>query len=176
MTEIELKPPFERIYDLNRLSEAGHETTITLGPDDLKSLAEWANVDSVNGFEAEVEVRRLSQTRFEYVARFDATVTQSCAVTLEPVSSQIIREFTRVLHLVPHVKKIIDIGGELGVDDAPEEIDNPRFDLAAPLREELLLAIDPYPRAPGVAFEAPGAPAAERDNPFAVLKALKGKR
>jgi hypothetical protein len=41
----------------------------------------------------------------------------------------------------------------------PEEIASLDYDLAAPLLEEFLLAIDPYPRKQGVAFEPPGQPA-----------------
>ncbi len=56
--------------------------------------------------------------------------------------------------------------------DAPEEIDSLHYDLAAALIEEFILALDPYPRAPGVEFQAPeGEGAAE--SPFAVLKGLK---
>ena len=50
-----------------------------------------------------------------------------------------------------------------------------RYDLAAPLLEEFLLALDPYPRAPGVVFESPETGEVPPPNPFAVLKALKGK-
>jgi hypothetical protein len=39
--------------------------------------------------------------------------------------------------------------------------------------EELSLALDPYPKAPGAAFEVPPEPPAPADNPFAVLEALK---
>ena len=56
----------------------------------------------------------------------------------------------------------------------PDEIESLRYDLAAPLREELALAIDPYPRAPGVAFEKPD-DADKSDHPFAVLERLKRK-
>ena len=39
--------------------------------------------------------------------------------------------------------------------------------------EEFLLAIDPYPRAPGVAFQPPEGMADKPESPFAVLKGLK---
>ena len=60
-------------------------------------------------------------------------------------------------------------------DDVPEELDSPRYDLAAPLLEELSLALDPYPRAPGEDFKAPEQPGGEIPNPFAVLKKLKDR-
>ena len=46
-------------------------------------------------------------------------------------------------------------------------------DVVAPVLEELSLMLDPYPRAPGVTFEAPGDDVKERDSPFAVLAKLK---
>ena len=58
-------------------------------------------------------------------------------------------------------------------DKVPEEIASLHYDVAAPLLEELVLAIDPYPRAPGVEFETPQEPAETRENPFAALKSLK---
>src|SRR5271154_2832822 len=177
MKTAEPLPPIERLYDLNRLSDAGYETTIALDENQRRELAAWADVVSVNKLEARVFLRRLTSSRFTYAAHLDADIVQSCTVTLEPVSASISLDFTRALHLVSHVKKMVDFSGELspaaGEDDVPEEIDSSRYDLAAPLPEEFSLALDPYPRAPGVAFEEPQAAAAPRENPFAVLKKLK---
>jgi len=176
----DLPPPIARLYDLNRLSEAGYEAAIELGPDELAKLAQWVDVIGVNTFEGRVSLTRLSSTRFNYAAELKAEIVQACTVTLEPVLASISLDFTRELHLVPQVKKMIDYSGELSVaageDDMPEEIDSTRFDLAAPLLEEFSLAIDPYPRAPGVAFDAPEAAKDDRENPFAILGKLKEKR
>jgi len=172
-------PPIERFYDLNRLSEAGYEAVIELAPDELTKLAQWADVVAVKRFEGRVSLTRLSGTRFNYAAELRADIVQSCTITLEPVPAKISMDFMRALHLIPHVKKTIDFSGELspaaGDDDVPEEIDNTRYDLAAPLLEEFSLAIDPYPRAAGVAFEAPE-DTDRPENPFAVLGKLKEKR
>jgi hypothetical protein len=173
-------PPIERLYDLNRLSEAGYEAVIELGPDERAKLAQWVDVLGVNRFEGRVSLTRLSATRFNYAAHLEADIVQACTVTLEPVSASLSLDFTRELHLVRQVKKMIDFSGELspiaGDADVPEEIDSTRFDLAAPLLEEFTLAIDPYPRAPGVAFDAPAATEEPPENPFAVLAKLKEKR
>jgi len=173
----DLPPPIERLYDLNRLSEAGYETTIALGPEEREKLAAWVDVSNVNKFEGRVSLRRMSSTRFAYMAHLEADLVQACTVTLEPVSSSISMEFTRNLHLVPHVRKMVDFSSELspaaGDDEVPEEIDSPRYDLAAPLLEEFSLAIDPYPRAPGVAFDVPEEAEEQPESPFAVLGKLK---
>lgn len=173
-------PPIERLYDLNRLSEAGYEAAIELGPDERAKLAQWVDVVGINRFEGRVSLTRLSGTRFNYAAHLEVDLVQACTVTLEPVSASISLDFMRALHLVSHVKKIIDFSGELspaaGGDDVPEEIDNTRYDLMAPLLEEFSLAIDPYPRAPGVAFDVPQDGEERPESPFAVLGKLKEKR
>lgn len=177
MTQSITPPPIEQIYDLNRLSEAGYETTLSLDEAARLRLAEWVDVVSIERFEATIGLRRLAPGRFAYTAQFEADITQNCAVTLEPVYSKVVRDFSRTLHLVPHISSGFTTGGELspgsGDDEVPEEIDSSHFDLAAPLLEELVLAIDPYPRAPGAAFEPLADEIDETDNPFAVLKSLK---
>ena len=169
------KLPLSRIFDLADLSDAGFETVITAAPGERAVLAQWEEVPSVERFEARVALKRLSQSRFDYRAELAVDLTQNCVVTLEPVESHIAREFRRELHYVPNhsAKK----GGEITIgaaeDDTPEVIESLRFDLAGPLLEELSLAIEPYPRAPGVVFEAPPDAGDVRESPFAVLKGLK---
>lgn len=171
--------PISRIYDLNRLSEAGYEAVIEPAAEDLAKLAAWADVSAVNRFAGRVSLKRISSTCFTYTAHLDAEIVQACAVSLEPVSSSIAMDFTRPLHLVPHAAATLDFSGELapgaGDDEAPEEIESTKFDLAGPLLEEFVLAIDPYPRAPDIAFEAPAVAAEEKESPFAALAKLKGK-
>jgi len=45
--------------------------------------------------------------------------------------------------------------------------------VAGPLLEELSLALDPYPKAPGAVFGAPAEESDASENPFAVLEKLK---
>jgi len=174
------KPPLERFYDLADLSEAGDEVRISAAPGDLPALARWAGVDKIERFEAVVTLGRLSSSRFLYKADIAADLVQSCVVTLEPVKNHLERSFSRTLQLLRrHVRSRPEEegGGALtlaaGEDEAPEEIENPHFDLAAPLLEELVLGIDPYPRAQGVEFTPPPEAAAVKESPFAALKRLK---
>jgi uncharacterized metal-binding protein YceD (DUF177 family) len=128
----------------------------------------------VQAFSAAVELQKLAQTRFRYQARVRAEVVQPCVVTLVPVATPIRLDFTRELHLVRHLRPEIEAPLQVSPadDDTPEEIDNPRFDVAGPVLEEFVLAIDPYPRAAGVEF-APPEPEPKPESPFAVLVKLK---
>ena len=172
-----MKPelPIKRLFDLADLSDAGHDAMIVATPVELVRIAEWEGVEAVVHFEGKVTLVRKSQARFAYKASLKAEIVQNCVVTLEPVTSRIAREFTRSLHYVPG--HVAEQGGALtlaaGDDDSQEDIGSLRFDLAGPLLEEFSLAVDPYPRAPGVTFEPPVEGADVPESPFAVLKSLK---
>jgi uncharacterized metal-binding protein YceD (DUF177 family) len=171
-----IEPPLQHYFELGGLSQAGAEVTVKAKAEELPGLAEWGGVDSVKLFTATVSLRRLSQSRFSFEAELTVDVVQACVVTLEPVESRISRHIIRELQLAPRLPAE---AGELtlsaGDDDVPETIASLDYDLAAPLLEEYVLAIDPYPRKAGVAFAVPAAPEAPQSSPFAVLKALKDR-
>lgn len=169
--------PFEKFVELSALSEAGME--IELAPDatERAQIAEWSDVTEVPKFDATVTLKRLSPSRFSYKADVSAEIVQPCSVTLEPVVQQIDLHFSRELHLTRtgrHRPELVELAPGSGDDEAPEEIESSRYDAAGPVLEEFSLAIDPYPRAPGVAFEPPEEEKPE--SPFAALARLKEPR
>ena len=168
--------PLERFHDLSDVHEPGYTLDIAPGPEELRALAKWAGVEEVTRLHAHIEVHAHSRTRFTEEIAFEADIVQSCVVTLQPVHTHIARKLTRALHVMPGVERFADKGGSVPSasvgDDSPDEIDSPVYDLGTPLREELVLAIDPYPRAPGVAFEPP-ADDDHPESPFAILEKLK---
>jgi hypothetical protein len=176
MTEV---LPFREMYNLGRLGQAGD--VVTLAPDAAAraAIARWAGILSLDALTAVVTLRKASPTRFKLAVRLEADVTQACVVTLEPVSGHIAQDFDRELHFSAPRRRA-GTGESAGVtlmnpedDEAPEEIESLHYDLAGPVLEELVLALDPYPRRPGVEFAAGEAPADGRESPFAVLKGLK---
>ena len=171
--------PFEHYFDLAGLSAAGKDIRIAANAADLERIAQWTEVEAVERFEALISLRKLSKSRFSYNAVLTADVVQSCVVTLVPVTAHIEKSFERVLNVVLHLPHDLAAHGDLPIsptDDEPQEdIEGTRFDLVAPLLEEFVLALEPYPRAPGVAFEPSAVSQAKEESPFAVLKALKNK-
>jgi hypothetical protein len=99
-------------------------------------------------------------------------------VTLEPFDSDLEGEVR--VRALPEGSAALggpdEAGGELDLDpegdDPPDALEGDRIDLAAYVVEDLSLAIDPFPRKPGVEFEAPEQPG--EPSPFAVLAKLKG--
>jgi hypothetical protein len=173
--------PFSHPYNLARLGQAGD--VVTLAPDAAvrAAIARWAGILSLEGLAAEVTLGKTAPTRFRLAFRLEADLTQACVVTLEPVPAHIAQEFIRDLHFSgPRRRPPPAESGEsavtlVGPDDeeGPEEIESLHYDLAGPVLEELVLALDPYPRRPGVEFTAAEQAGEAPESPFAVLKRLK---
>lgn len=116
---------------------------------------------------------------------FEADVVHSCVVTLDPVDQHVDETFRQ--RYLPETQldlpssKAPDSQREVAVDieaeDAPEPLSSGGIDIGEVVAEHLALALDPYPRKPGVSFDAPSEEAGDasesRPNPFAALEKLK---
>lgn len=174
--------PFTYFFDLGGLSDAGAD--ITLSPNDAEraAIAQWLGIEAVGRLQAIVRLSRARDDEYALAASFEADVVQACVVTLEPVPAHLAGEFSRLFKVMGrrgggHRRRGAEGGGSVELshleDDEPELIESASIDLAAPLLEEMSLALDPYPRAPGVAFEAPKEEKTVSESPFAVLEGLK---
>jgi hypothetical protein len=173
--------PFSHPYNLARLGQAGDVVTLVPDTETRAAIARWAGILALEGLTVEVTLSKTASTRFKLIFRLVADLTQACVVTLEPVPAHIRQEFIRELHFSgPRRRLPAPEAGEsavtlVGPDDeeGPEEIESLHYDLAGPVLEELVLALDPYPRCPGVEFAAEDEAAEAPESPFAVLKRLK---
>ena len=167
--------PLSHLYNLNRLGQAGDEVSFAAAEEERAALARFTGASRVELFAARIVLRKPAANRFELDFTLEADIVQACVVSLADVASHIARNFVRELYFDPALKRAKERPEEdfLQEDDKPEEIDSLHYDLAAPLIEEFVLAIDPYPRAPGVAFEGLQEAQDRPESPFAVLKGLK---
>ena len=114
--------------------------------------------------------------------RVVADITQTCVVSLVPVDQHIDEPFSfrfvRRSDLPPPPKPGTEVVIAADAPDPPEVLDGPAIDVGVLAEETFVLAIDPYPRAPGATLpEGVGDPAdAARDSPFAVLASLAKPR
>jgi uncharacterized metal-binding protein YceD (DUF177 family) len=178
--------PFSAIFDLGVLRDAGAEITLAPNPAERAAIAQWLGIESLDSFKAAIRLSRQTEDNYLYDARFEADVVQACVITLDPVPSHLSGEFRRALRVLPRPSKakrrktaaveapaaIVLAALDPAIEE-PELLESPLFDLAAPVLEELSLALDPYPKAPGAVFEAPLEPAEPSENPFAVLEKLR---
>lgn len=170
--------PLAHSYNLARLGNAGDKVTFAADADQLAALARWSGVLSVASFAVAVDIAKTGANAFRLDFTVTADVVQACVVTLDPVAARLERAFTRELHFIGQIRRkpgespdevVLDADPEEG----PEEIESLHYDLAGPALEEYALALDPYPRCPGVEFAAPSAGSQAKESPFAVLKGLK---
>ena len=169
-------PPLQHFYYLADVSEGGVEVAVRAEASQREALAKWAGVEKVESFGALVDLCKSGPRRFSYAARLTADIVQTCVVTLEPLSARLERDIARTLELAHGRSRPRQEDPSVWTpedDEEPEKLETSRYDLAGPLLEEFVLAIDPYPRAPGVAFELPVPEDNPPESPFAVLKQLK---
>ena len=175
MTEPAL--PLSLPYDLATLSERGTELTLSPAPNELAAIAAWLGALGLERFTAALRLARAGDDTYDYAADFTADVVQACVVTLDPVRSHLAGEVKRRYRVTAKLRlKRRDQDPAVepsAADDDTEILSTSEIDLAAPLLEELALVLDPYPRAPGVAFEPPKEERVPAESPFAVLAKLK---
>lgn len=148
----------------------------TAGPRARAGLARSLDLPAIGRLSLAGEIRPEGRADFILTAQLVADVTQSCVVTLAPVPARldepVLRRFLAD-YAEPEGDEI-----EIPEDDSAEPLPD-LIDLAEIVREQLALALPPYPRAPGaelgeVVIAAPGAtPLRDADlRPFAALARL----
>ena len=171
--------PYTRPFELAGVSERGAELSFSPDAAERARIAAWLGALKVPRLDATIRLSHLGDDVYRYEGDFTAEVLQACVVTLEPVPSLHTGRAERRYRLVAKnprrssrspATEPADTGDD---EDAPEVISSSLLDLAAPVLEELSLSLDPYPRAPGVTFEAPKDADKAADSPFAVLAKLK---
>lgn len=114
----------------------------------------------------------------ELTGRLHAVVTQICGVSLDPFDTVI--DEPLLVRFVPAGSPNAppppedEVEVDLEADDPPDVVAGDSIDVAHYVVEHLALAIDPFPRKPGVVFEPP--PDETPASPFAVLAALKATK
>jgi len=174
--------PWSRILRLSDLGQR-RETGFDLSPDAAArgELADDLGLSAVKKLRFQGSLTPQGRADWRLDARLGATVVQPCVVTLEPVTTRIDTDITR-LYLADMA---LPEGGreiEMPEDDSAEPLPA-SLDLGNVMAEALALALPDFPRGPGVTlgeavFAAPGtAPLRDEDaRPFAGLAALRRAR
>ncbi|WP_256807135.1 DUF177 domain-containing protein [Bradyrhizobium sp. Bra64] len=166
-----------------QIPDTGVHRKLEASAAERQAMAELAGLREVLSAQAEFDVVPKSGGRFEVTGRVRARVGQTCVITLDPIESEI--EEAVDLMFVPEAeaRRLADLIEEGQDDKAPAEIADPPeaiangiIDLGRLATDALFLAIDPYPRKEGAVFEAEVTAPDPADHPFAVLKALQGKK
>lgn len=177
------KPAFSYPVKVGHISANPVTVTLEANAQELEALAKVWRVDTVKSLKAEMHVARWKKDGVRLKGDVRAEIVQSCVVTLEPVESKIDEYFEQIF--VPEGSKLARIVtnevSEMVLDpdgpDLPEAFSGDTIDAGAVITEFAALAIDPYPRKPGVEFadhiEGDPNEKSGRPNPFAALKDWK---
>lgn len=165
--------PFSRHIALSAISQASSAREIVATDAERAAIVEDFGLLELRSLVADLNLRR-SGDLVTIEGRITAEAVQSCVVSLVPVVQRIdeafVRRLTRGAAAEPST---MEETIEIGEDDPPDVFTGDSIDVGVVLLEEFALALDPYPRAPGVEFTVPEEVAVdEPESPFAVLKSL----
>ncbi len=172
---------------VDEIPAQGKSFEITPADDEKKAIAKRLGLVSLDGLKAKVEVMRESGHVVQVKGALSAAVTQSCIVSLEPVTSEIedvfeawyadheqALSFKRAQHEALNKKELADLP-MLEENEDPEPIENGHIDIGELVTQYLSLSINPYPQKEGTEYankeqEQKESPDKLRPNPFAALK------
>lgn len=171
---------------IDAVPPAGLDFDQTADDAERERLRDICDLVEVPRMEAHFTVKPWRKTGFAVKGRVSADVVQSCVVTLEPVRQSVDEEVE--VHFVPareaeKWRETPDEDGEIVIDpeaeDPPDLFEGNAIELGALAAEYFALGLDPYPRAPGVNFDAREEAEEsdpERQKPFAGLKDMMKAR
>ena len=165
---------FSRAVRVDPLPREGLSLDIEATAPERAALATLNGLPSIARLDAHFQIFKWGRgVRVE--GKVAARVTQTCVVSLEPFEVEI-EEPVEVKFLPPDAKAPVTSPEAHGLDDVdePDIVVDGKIDLGALASEFLTLALDPYPRKPGVEFEPP-VEAPEGESPFSRLRVLSGR-
>lgn len=183
----ELVPEFSVVVALDSIGDEPRHFELSADDEARSALSRRFDLVSIESVNATLVLSWMKLGKVLSVkGQISAKVTQSCVITLDPVPAVISEKIDIVLSRNPEqTAEIID-------PNEAETLDGENIDIGEIVSEELSLALDPYPRRPGIdpaSIElGPGArlvseeaaredarETAKKNNPFEVLAALKPK-
>jgi uncharacterized metal-binding protein YceD (DUF177 family) len=156
---------FSRPLSLDSIGPFGLDITVEASTAECAALAERMQIPAVLALSCTFHLIREGRDKVLARGVLRAEVTQTCVITLDEFDSPTAEVFQ--VRFVPSGEESEDID-----PDSDDEIpfDGNVIDLGEAAAEQLGLALDPYPRVPGV--EMPPAGDEPDAHPFAALRRL----
>ncbi len=167
---------FPHPFSLADLDADEEVVEIAASAGERAALARRFGLVTLDELVATVRLKRIAGGAVRLCAHFTARVVQTCVVTLEPVRGAL-DETIKVL-FAPAEAEPAEVEVVVEGEDSPEPLSGDMIDIGEVIAEHLGLALDPYPRRPGVVFGGVGvgsgaSTADAADSPFAVLGSRK---
>lgn len=175
--------PWRAPVTVAHIPDTGLHRELEASAAERQAMADLAGVREILSAQASFDVVPKSGGRVQVTGYVRARVGQTCVVTLDPMESEIDEEVDLIFAPEAEVRRLADLIEEGQDDEEPPEVADPPeaivngiIDLGRIATDALFLAIDPYPRKPGVVFEAEVTALDPEDHPFAALKALQDNK
>ncbi|HXQ51965.1 MAG TPA: DUF177 domain-containing protein [Stellaceae bacterium] len=142
-------PEFSRLVEVPRALGKDVTLAIAASPAECAALAQRFDLVSLDRLEAELRLERLAGELVRLTATLIADLAQSCVVTLEPIATRVEENFTLLYGTAETAREIV-LDSEA---ETVEPYDGVRIDVGEAVAQQLSLALDPFPRAPGASIE-----------------------
>jgi uncharacterized metal-binding protein YceD (DUF177 family) len=160
-----MTPEFHHPVSLDRIGAHGLDLTVEANQAECAALAVRMNLPAVLAVSCAFHLIREGRDTVHARGVLRALVTQTCVISLEDFDTPVQEVFQ--VRFVPSGEETEDIDPEAD-DEIPFE--GNVLDLGEAAAEQLGLALDPYPRMPGV--EMPEVEEDPEPHPFAALRRL----
>lgn len=172
--------PFSYTVVANDIPAKGRHYRFEMDEGQRRAVADALGIPEVQAFTGDLEVRPVRGQSYSVRGRIEASVVQTCVVTLDPVPQEVVEEVDVTLMRAEDVDPP-SRGREDLVDavetEGPELFHRGRIDLGVIAAEHLALGLDPYPRSPDADFAGHIEDDSElRRSPFAGLADLKARK
>ena len=160
-----MMPELHRPLAIERIGGARIDVDVEATPAECVALAARMRLPALHTLVCQFHLRRTGSV-IEGQGCLHADVVQTCVVSLEEFDARVEERF--VVHWVPVGQESDDMDPE-----APDEIgyENDTIDLGEAAVQQLILALDPYPHAPGASL--PETASEPGMSPFASLSARR---
>ena len=140
-------PEFSRPLPADSVGPQPLLRRIEAGPAEREGLAKRFDLLALDRLEASLELSRGKGEVIRLQGHFTADVVQSCVVTLGPVPAHLEVDFEMSFSASAVEPAVADL--DPLAEEGPEPIPEGLIDLGEAVAQQLAIALDPYPRAPG---------------------------
>jgi uncharacterized metal-binding protein YceD (DUF177 family) len=166
---------FSRTVPVQSLGPGPRSLKIEAADGERRRLAERFGLLQLDRLSAAVELCRQPDDAIQASGHLVADVVQACVITLEPVAAHIEADFA--CRYAPHAEESEETNLDPLAEEEIEPLAGDEIDLGETVAQQLAMALDPYPRAPGAAWHEGDAEAGQGKEggkgPFAKLIKLK---
>jgi uncharacterized metal-binding protein YceD (DUF177 family) len=172
------KNPFSRLVTVDDLPSQGVSMTVEANAEEREALAQFNGLVAIAHLSGRYWVKPSHGGGVHVKGTVQAQIEQTCTVSLEPFPAEI-EEPVDVTYSDDDGLRAWETKRQAQQDDPSFDEDPPdlvvdgQIDIGALTAEFLALGLDPYPRKPGVSFEAESAGTEKDPSPFAALANLQ---